>query len=238
MSEPSRGAPHGDARRAVRGAWPPCALLVGFIGLAVVSYRAKGGIALDHEVLGWLVEHRRGGITTAAIIITNAGSPAAMVLLAVAASVTLWRRRSPRTAVVVVATLALAYAMSTLTKTLVGAHRPPRAVQLVLALDQSYPSGHVTGTLALLGIVAVVCGRGRSRLIQAALAVGVGTATLVVALTRLYLGVHWLIDVVGGCLLGSAAVLVGSSVLGRVATAHPGSLGHADTPAPTTSQVG
>lgn len=227
-----------EARRSGPRLWALCALLLGFVGLAVISHRARGGTALDHEVLGWLVEHRRDGITTAAIAITNAGSPLAMALLAFAAGVTLWRRHSPRTGIVVVATLAIAYGLSTLTKMLVGAHRPPRAVQLLLEVDPSYPSGHVTGTLALTGIVAVVCGRRRGRLIRIALAVGVVAVTSMVALTRLYLGVHWLTDVVGGSLLGASAVLAGLAMLDRMVPGRSDSGGlPVESSAPTVTKV-
>ena len=227
-----------QAHRSGPGPWALCASFAGFIGLAAVSRLATDGTALDHEVLGWLVEHRRDGITTAALVITNAGSPVAMALLAFAAGATLWRRHSPRAGIVVVATLAMAYLLSTLTKTLVGAHRPPRAVQLLLEVDQSYPSGHVTGTLALVGIVAVVCGRDRRRVIRAALGVGVAVVTLLVALTRLYLGVHWLTDVVGGSLLGGSAVLAGSAVLGRVTPSqNTGLARRAESPASAVTQV-
>jgi undecaprenyl-diphosphatase len=46
------------------------------------------------------------------------------------------------------------------------------------------------------------------------LAIGVAAVTILIALTRLYLGVHWLTDIGGGVLLGSAAVLLGSAVPG------------------------
>lgn len=189
-------------------------MFVGFVGLAVVAHRARHGTAVDHAVLGWMIDHRRGWLTTVAIVITNAGSPVAVGLLAAAAAALLWwRRRSPMSAVVVVATLAVATGVSTVTKVIVGAQRPPGAVQLLREVDPSFPSGHVTGTLALVGIGAVVLSRRRGRVIRVALASGVAVATAAVALSRLYLGVHWLTDVGGGLLLGGAAVLAGSACL-------------------------
>jgi undecaprenyl-diphosphatase len=109
---------------------------------------------------------------------------------------------------------------------------------LLLEVDPSYPSGHVTGTLALVGIVAVVIGRGRSPAIRAALAVAVVAATALVALTRLYLGVHWLTDVAGGSLLGGAAVLAGSAALAALTSVQSGSFGRrAKSPAPKVTRV-
>jgi undecaprenyl-diphosphatase len=160
-----------------------------------------------------------------------------MGLLAGLAAVILWWRRSLRTGIVVVATLACAAGASTLTKAIVGAQRPPRATQLILEVDPSYPSGHVTGTLALMGIVAVVIGRGRSRAMRTALAVGVASMTLMVALTRLYLGVHWSIDVVGGSLLGCAAVLGGSAALRRVPSAPADTTELAESAPPGATRV-
>ncbi|KAA0077192.1 PAP2 family protein [Mycolicibacterium sp. P9-64] len=212
------------------------ALVLVFVDLGVAAHVAAHGTAADHSVLAWMVHHRRGWLTTLAIAITTAGSPVAMGMFAVIVAAVLWRRRSPMEGLIVVGTIAAACGLSTLTKICVGAQRPPRAVQLLLEVDPSYPSGHVTGTLALCGIVAVAYGRGRSSGVRTALACGVLVSTAAVACTRLYLGVHWLTDVTGGLLVGGAAVIVGSVALEAVIsspTAGPG----AESPTPTVSRV-
>jgi undecaprenyl-diphosphatase len=214
--------------------WGVSALLAGFAGLGVVAHGAKHGTALDHDVLNWMVDHRQTWVTAIAIAITNAGSPVAMGVLAViVAAVLWWRRRSLIPGLVVVSTLAVAAGLSTLTKGVVGAQRPSRATQLVLEIDPSFPSGHVTGTLALTGIVAVILGRGRSVGTRVALVAAVVVLTTVVALTRLYLGVHWLTDIGGGILLGAAAVLVGALAL-RTATVARTGVGEGRNGSPAT----
>lgn len=169
---------------------------------------------MDHAVLSWMIDHRQRGFTALAIMITDAGSPVAMTLLALLAfGVLWWRQSSPTCALVVIATMAAATATSTLSKAVVGAQRPSSGLQLITEVDPSFPSGHVTGTVTLLGMIAVVVGRTRGTVTRLALACAVTTAALAIAVTRLYLGVHWLTDVCGGMLLGGVAVVLGASCL-------------------------
>ena len=70
----------------------------------------------------------------------------------------------------------------------------------------SYPSGHVVFVTALVAALATVCRTSMSRAVV--LDVG-GVLVVAVAWSRLYVGVHYGTDVVGGVLNGAAgAVLV------------------------------
>lgn len=72
----------------------------------------------------------------------------------------------------------------------------------LVAVEYSYPypSGHLLRTVIVLGAVYLWT---RSRLLGVVFALGVGG----MALTRVYLGVHWPSDVIGGALLGLAGLL-------------------------------
>ena len=95
--------------------------------------------------------------------------------------------------------------------TAVSDARPPRADWLVAVQGFSFPSGHaatsalVAGTLSWLLFLLV---RGRAG--RLAIVVGLGGWALLVAVSRMYLGVHWVSDVLGSWLLAGAwlAVLV------------------------------
>ena len=72
-----------------------------------------------------------------------------------------------------------------------------------------FPSGHVLSVVVLLGLAAYVLNRARAR--RAARGLGVATAAILVvlvAVSRLYLEAHWLLDVVGGFLLGLTYLLL------------------------------
>jgi membrane-associated phospholipid phosphatase len=197
------------ARRNVASTMIAGVLVSLFVALGVVAHDAAAGTTLDHAVLDWMVKHRHPGLTSLAIGVTNLGSPVGVALLAVvAAAVSWWWVGSARPAILILTTLGVAGAISTLTKMIVGAHRPAQAVQLVVETGPSFPSGHVTGTLALLGALAVVICHHNGRAVSAVAIALAAAATVAVALTRLYLGVHWLTDISGGLLLGGAATVI------------------------------
>jgi membrane-associated phospholipid phosphatase len=87
------------------------------------------------------------------------------------------------------------------------------AAPLLSIEHHPFPSGHVAGTGALLGIIAVCIGVGRSRTTRALLTALVVTGVLIVAFSRLYLGFHWLTDVIGGALLAVLFVILGDAGL-------------------------
>lgn len=92
-----------------------------------------------------------------------------------------------------------ALAMTHLIKFLVGRERPKD--QLVHVDSGSFPSGHVSATVAAMMVTAVVLGKTW---------IWVSGAILGVAMmySRTYLGAHWLSDTVAGALLGAGLTLL------------------------------
>ncbi len=93
---------------------------------------------------------------------------------------------------------------SDLLKSLVGEARPdPSQVRVLLpetSEGASFPSGHTENATVVCGFLAAQWKRWMGW-------VGAGLLILLVGTSRLYLGLHWPIDVLGGFLIG--AVLVG-----------------------------
>ncbi|MDH6284394.1 phosphatase PAP2 family protein [Prescottella agglutinans] len=189
-------------------------LALAFAVLAVQVHDAGWLTGRDGPVTSWFVAHRTSTLDGVAVAVTNLGSPAATVALAVVVAALLaWRAHSLIPAVVLIGTVGAASAASTVLKVLIGRDRPPAAVQKIVETDHSFPSGHVTGTATLLAMIVVIAAAGRSRRVRAALAVVAALVVVLVAATRVYLGVHWLTDVVGGALLAAFFATLGAAVL-------------------------
>ncbi|WP_415977499.1 phosphatase PAP2 family protein [Rhodococcus sp. 077-4] len=195
---------------ALTGAGSVLALTI----LAVSVHNDGWLTAVDGPVTGWFVGHRTPTLDSVAIAITNAGGPpetaAAGLLIA---ALLVWRTKRYAPALVLLGTVVAASIACTVLKYVVGRDRPPVALHLVAETDHSFPSGHVTGTASLLLMTALVLGARTSPALRWAMVAAAVAFTMLVAATRLYLGVHWLSDVAAGFVLATLAAVVGSYAL-------------------------
>jgi membrane-associated phospholipid phosphatase len=129
-----------------------------------------------------------------------------LAVLTVAITALVWRRwREPMLVAVAVAGEVAIFLATTL---LVDRRRPP-----VSHLDQapptsSFPSGHTAAAICLYGALAVLASeRARSALVRGLTLTLAVLIPLAVATARIYRGMQYLTDVVGGIVLGSAWLL-------------------------------
>ncbi|MEV6398197.1 phosphatase PAP2 family protein [Streptomyces sp. NPDC051907] len=133
--------------------------------------------------------------------------PWTMRLLIAAAAVWLWVLRERLLAVWIVATSALGTAMQQGLKAAVGRERPQWPDPVDSAHYAAYPSGHAMTATVTCGLLLWLLRRhGASGALWWTCAAVAVVSVAGVGFTRLYLGVHWPSDVVGGWLLGACVV--------------------------------
>jgi len=137
-------------------------------------------------------------------IVTWLGSSAVVIPLAIVIVVALFIGRHKWLALFVALAVSGAALLSALAKDVIGRDRPPLDIRLQQAHSSSFPSGHSTQAAATyFALAIVVTVLSHSRPLRA---VTWSAATLIVFLvgvSRVYLGMHWATDVLGGWLLGS-----------------------------------
>ena len=192
--------------------WSTVALVsAAAFGVLLWSVLAHGGLTLaDQGLATFVAGHRPGWLTPLMQLVTWLGSSFFIIPCGLAVGGYLWfRRRSWQPFVMMAAAFLGAAGLYDIVKPAVGRSRPPAALQ-VGGPDEgwAFPSGHATQSIsfyAMLAVVLTIRYAPRRRLL---LAIGAALVTLVVGASRLYLGVHWLTDVLGGYALGLAWLAV------------------------------
>jgi membrane-associated phospholipid phosphatase len=200
-----------------RALWYALALLVACVFSLIAVGRHPPNLApvttvpfighVDLAVSHAMDDIRVGPLTLLFRFLNVAGGGLVTIPLRVVVSVYLLARRWWRKAVAFLLTWALSeYALSAL-KAFFHRGRPP--VRLVEISGYSFPSGHaVAGAALAVALVLAFFPAGERRRWEWAAA---GFA-FVMGFSRVYLGAHWLSDVVAGVLLGSG-IAIGSAVL-------------------------
>ncbi len=217
-TQPHRDAPPGTDAGSRRSVMPP--LLTGVVlsmGVLLLGELAKTGpvARLDLRADEHIAAHDRTSMLTAvAKAATTIGTPETVgvgLMIVVPVILLLVRRRLD--AVKVFCMFAGAFALAEIGKKLVNEHRPPASLQAMAAdPSPSYPSGHATTAavlaVALIVIAATLAGR------VTALVLG-GLYAVIVAVSRVYLGDHYPLDVLGGmlCALAAAFIVTGLAAL-------------------------
>ncbi len=167
-------------------------------------------VALDSQILQTLYAMRDPALVHALIYITELGGT--VVVGGISACVGLWllaKKRIEYLAGLCVSVLGSA-AVVFLLKALVHRTRPPAFFQAYTETGASFPSAHAAVSLALYGFLLYIIWRMPIRKEwQIAKTVAVFVLVAVIAFSRLYLGVHFFSDVIGGLAIGALFVWLG-----------------------------
>ena len=144
---------------------------------------------------------------------TALGGYGILTMLTISVVVFLWIRDRRQTAMLVLVAVVGGIVLSTVLKSVFDRPRPDLVPHGSIVLTKSFPSGHsmmaATTYLTLGAVLAQVEKQRRLRMFF--LGMGVGLSILV-GMSRVYLGVHWPTDVLAGWAAGAAWALACWSV--------------------------
>ncbi len=206
------------------GAWGAVCVALLFIAVFVelseevveIDDRSARLLGVDTCVLRFIARFRRPWLNAIAVDLTALGSPLVVALFTLTFGALLLTKADRRGAISLVVISLASALLTSATKALLERSRPSVVPRLVEVTGLSYPSGHSLASAAVYLTAAFVLGRHVSRsgerigfVIYAAIMV------VLIGASRVYLGVHYPSDVLGGIVLGAACAILNAVVLLR-----------------------
>jgi len=192
-------------------------IFVGGIGLGILAYLVRsdsGLLGVDSSVAEWGAEHATAWSTDALETLTHLGDTLTVIVLGIVLVIVETIRAPSRWIAPFVLVVIVGQNLITNGLKEVFDRLRPTINPIAETLGPSFPSGHSATAAAFYAAAALVLGRRRPALGRALLAGGAVFIAVLVAGTRVMLGVHWLTDVIGGLLLGWAWFTVAAIAFG------------------------
>ncbi|MFF4351076.1 phosphatase PAP2 family protein [Streptomyces sp. NPDC001530] len=192
---------------------------VAFVLLTLILI-GRGGAVLfgDEDLASWSLRHRPDMALALARGVTYTGTGLLPYVLVAVAGLVLGRTARQRILSVVglLGCLAAAQAVRYGVMCLVARPRPATADWATHASGWSFPSGHTTTSAVTAGLLALAV-LARAPRHRKSLASAIGCWAVLVGLSRVYLGVHWFSDVLGGWLFSLCWLSLCTYVVARFA---------------------
>jgi len=178
------------------------ACLFGAIAEDVINHDAPLD-TLDLSVAAWLHVHATPLVTSLMLAASNLGAPITVFALTAMATALLAWKGERYCVLLLLLAVAGGALMNVLIKAAVHRGRPVFDDPILTLATYSFPSGHAVGATVFYGALAVIAtALARERRLRLA---AIAVALLLIAMicfSRIYLGVHYLSDVVAGFLEG------------------------------------
>lgn len=199
-------------------------LLVNVMILSEVAeniVNAEPMVQVDHWFTQMLFQIRSTGMSTFFWGVTWLGSRQATVSFALTGSmVLLWKHKRRNIVILWLLIAGVATFVQVGKRTFL--RERPLEVAYYPETGYSFPSGHSATAMLLYGLLAYWLIRGqRHRGRKIVIGMAAISLILIVGFSRIYLGVHFLSDVVGGYLLGICWLIVGIVLTEWQRTSHP-----------------
>lgn len=160
---------------------------------------------LDTLVHSYILGIRNKNLTSILLTITNISSAYALIVLSILLLIIIKEKKIP---LLITLNLICSYALNAFAKVIFTRPRPI-GINLIEESGFSYPSGHSMVSMAYYGFIAyLIYKKQTNKLIKTIIIVSLLLTILLVGFSRIYLGVHYLSDVIGGFLLSIVYLMI------------------------------
>ncbi|MNF95361.1 putative undecaprenyl-diphosphatase YbjG [compost metagenome] len=171
--------------------------------------------ALDQGLMTLLQEQRHTSLDRLMVLVTRLGDFKTQLLAGALLGTLLLLVRQWRAACFAIGTLAITALANTALKQLYARARPEVLTEPLSTY--SFPSGHSSAAFAFFLVLGILAGRGQPGRLRLTWLLLACLPALAIALSRVYLGVHWPTDILAGGLLAGCIAAACLALMQRAA---------------------
>ena len=175
-----------------------------FMGITEEVIFRESFVNVDHRILALIPSIRTPEQTSIFTFFTFLANWQTIVFISVSTLAIIFWRKNKFSAFLFAGTLVFSEAAAYVLKILIGRTRPEQALSIISESSYSFPSGHALAATVIFGMIGYLLIKSvRRRLSKFMIFLLYVIVIFCVALSRIYLGVHYPSDVIASMLLGA-----------------------------------
>lgn len=160
---------------------------------------------LDNEIYNIIIKTMSQSTTAVMMFASFLGSAITLITLAAGFIFLIENKKYPK---LIVLNLILVFILNKILKIIIARPRPER-LRLTLENGYSFPSGHSMVSFAFYGFLIYLINKNlKNKKIKYPLIFFIALLILFIGISRIYLGVHYVTDVVGGFIIGFIYLII------------------------------
>jgi membrane-associated phospholipid phosphatase len=171
---------------------------------------------IDQSVLHFFTNNRIEWLTFIMLVITYSGSYMIVGGITFLSALSFYIHKHAQRIFPLLMTVGGSAITTFLIKNIVSRARPPIIDMVYPETDPSFPSGHATSAMALYGFIIYVVWKLDKHSLKNPFIIFLSVLIILVGVSRLYLGVHYFTDVLGGYLVGFIWILIGAKIENKI----------------------
>lgn len=160
---------------------------------------------IDQSIYNLVISLRSTNVTAIMIFISYLGSAVTLITLTIAFALLLKNKRDAK---YIAINLILVFLLNRILKTIIARPRPS-VLRLIEEEGYSFPSGHSMVSIGFYGfLIYLIYKNIKSEKIKYLIILILSLLILLIGISRVYLGVHYFTDVIGGFAIGILYIIL------------------------------